>query len=142
MLIKILDSASLGADTPLEVLNDLGEVLVYERSDAEELLDRVKDADVIILNKIKITRAVIDRAENLKLICVFATGYDNVDLDAARRFGIAVCNVPGYSTDSVAQFTVATVLSLIFSASAACSYVISSISHKRQISRFCWPRTH
>ena len=112
MIIKILDSASLGKDTPLEVLNDIGTVTVYESSDANEAKERVTDADVIILNKVKITRDVIDNARRLKLICVFATGYDNIDVEYARERGIAVCNVPGYSTDSVALFTVATVLNL------------------------------
>ena len=64
------------------------------------------------MNKIKMTDEVISSAKNLKLICVFATGYDNVDLISAKNHGVAVCNVPGYSTDSVVAFTVATVLSL------------------------------
>lgn len=112
MLIKVLDSASLGSDTPLDVLNDLGNVMVYECSTPTEATERVSDADVIILNKVKITREVIDHAKKLKLICVFATGYDNIDVSYAREKGIAVCNVPGYSTDSVALFTIATVLNL------------------------------
>ena len=79
----------------------------------EEGIKRVySDADVIVLNKVKITKDVIDNAKRLKLICVFATGYDNIDVKYAREKGIAVCNVPGYSTDSVALFTVATVLNL------------------------------
>lgn len=112
MIIKILDRASLGEDTPLEILNDIGEVTVYDSWDASEGAARVADADVLILNKVKITKEVIDSAKNLKLICVFATGYDNIDVGYAREKGIAVCNVPGYSTDSVALFTVATVLNL------------------------------
>ena len=112
MLIKILDSASLGADTPLEILNEIATVTVYEQSNADEAKARVADADVIILNKVKITKEVIDAAASLKLICVFATGYDNIDVEYARKKGIAVCNVPGYSTDSVALFTIATVLNL------------------------------
>ena len=112
MNIKILDRASLGADTPLEILNDIGNVTVYDSSNATETAERVVDADVIILNKVKITKDIIDSAKQLKLICVFATGYDNIDIAYAREKGIAVCNVPGYSTDSVALFTVATVLNL------------------------------
>lgn len=112
MIIKVLDRASLGADTPLEILNNIGTVTVYESSSSDETKDRVSDADVIILNKVKITREIIDSAKRLKLICVFATGYDNIDVAYAREKGVAVCNVPGYSTDSVALFTVATALNL------------------------------
>ena len=78
-----------------------------------EVIERVKDADVLIINKIKITREVIFAAEQLKLICVFATGFDNIDVSAARERGIGVCNVPGYSSDSVALITAATVLGLV-----------------------------
>lgn len=112
MKIVVLDKSSIGEDTPLDALYDLGEVFVYESSSTSEVLERSKDADVIILNKIKITREIISSSKNLKLICIFATGYDNIDIVAAREYGVAVCNVPGYSTDSVALFTIATVLSL------------------------------
>ena len=113
MKIVILDKLSLGSDTPLECLYPLGEVVVYDKTEQSEIAQRCSGADVAIINKVKMTSATLSECKDLKLICIFATGYDNVDLDAARRFGIAVCNVPGYSTDSVAQFTVATVLSLI-----------------------------
>ncbi len=112
MKIVILDRASLGEDTPLDVLYELGEVSVYDSSNNSEVIERAKSADVIIINKIKITREVIGACEKLKLICVFATGYDNIDVVAAKEHGVAVCNVPGYSTDSVALFTLATALSL------------------------------
>lgn len=113
MKITILDRIAMGADTPFEVLNDFGEVVFFETTAPSQVLDHISDSDVIILNKVKITADVIEKAQKLKLICVFATGYDNVDLEAARKKGVAVCNVPGYSTDSVVLFTVATVLSLV-----------------------------
>lgn len=113
MLIKVLDRAAMGLDTPLEPLYKLGEVVTYDFTNKAELAERISDADVIIINKIKITREVMLSAKKLRLICLFATGYDNVDVRAASELGIAVCNVPGYSTDSVAQITVATVLSLV-----------------------------
>ncbi|MBR5271376.1 MAG: hydroxyacid dehydrogenase, partial [Clostridia bacterium] len=69
-------------------------------------------ADVVVLNKIKITRELIDNAKKLKLVCVTATGYDNIDINECRKNNIAVCNVVGYSTNSVAQVTLAIVLSL------------------------------
>ena len=125
MKIKVLDKASLGEDTPLEALYDIGEVEVFDKTSADEIIDRLADADVIVLNKIKITREVIKSSQNLKLICVFATGYDNIDIVAAKEYGVAVCNVPGYSTDSVALFTMATVLSLSANLTAYNKYVRS-----------------
>ena len=112
MKIVILDRASLGEDTPLQVLNKFGEVVVYDLSSPDEAAERAADADVVIINKIKITESLMDSCRNLKLICVFATGYDNIDIKAAKERGIAVCNVPGYSTDSVTLFTVSTALAL------------------------------
>ncbi len=113
MRISILDRASLGADTPLERLSELGELTVYDSSSESEVLHRVRDADVIIINKIRITAEVLCAAKNLKLICVFATGYDNIDISAARAHGVGVCNVPAYSSDSVALFTAAKVTALM-----------------------------
>lgn len=112
MKIKVLDRASLGADTPLDILYELGEVEIYDSTSAEELGNRIGDAEVLVLNKVKITGEAITSAKALKLICVFATGYDNIDVATAKQCGVAVCNVPGYSTDSVALFTVSTVLAL------------------------------
>ena len=112
MKIVILDKQSLGEDTPFDVLNKLGEVVFYDSSTPNEAIERAKDADVIIINKIKVTRELMESSHCLKLICVFATGYDNIDVAAARELGIGVCNVPGYSTDSVVLFTISTVLAL------------------------------
>ena len=112
MKIVILDRAAIGLDTPLSVLNKFGEVICYDSSDPVEAKVRSFDADIIILNKVKITRDILESSPSLKLVCVFATGYDKIDLVAARELGIAVCNVPGYSTDSVALFTLSTVLAL------------------------------
>ena len=112
MKIKILDASTLGPDTLFDKLSELGDVIVYDQTPNTTLKERISDADVIIINKVKITEDVISSAKCLKLICVFATGYDNVDVRAARQYGVGVCNVPGYSTDSVTLFTVATVLSL------------------------------
>lgn len=112
MLVKVLDRIALGLDTPLDALNKFGEVEIYDSSNEEELIARVANAEVILINKLKITRAVMDAAPSLKLICVFATGFDNIDIKYARERGIAVCNVPGYSTDSVVLFTISNVLAL------------------------------
>ena len=117
MKITILDKKSLGDDTPFDSLYPLGEVDFYDATAPSEISERIKDSDVVIINKVKMTDAVISGAEKLKLICVFATGYDNIDLESARRNGVAVCNVPGYSTESVTLYTIATV-------SALCSRLI------------------
>ncbi len=113
MKITVLDRATLGSDTPISVLNEMGEVTVYDKTSPEELINRCADSEVLVLNKIKITREIMESSKKLRLICVFATGYDNIDIGAARELGIAVTNVPGYSSDSVALFTVSTALALI-----------------------------
>ena len=125
MKIVILDRDSLGVDTPLEGLNNFGDVTVYDKSSPDEVKDRVSDAEVIIINKVQITKEVIDKAKKAKLICVFATGFDNIDVTYAKERGIAVCNVPAYSTDSVALFTVANVLALFTNLREYNRYVVS-----------------
>ena len=112
MKIVLLDRASIGEDTPLDTLYGIGDVTVYEHSTPAEAIERASDAEILIINKVKITRELMLNAKSLKLICIFATGYDNIDVVSARELGIAVCNVPGYSTESVALFTIATALSL------------------------------
>lgn len=113
MKITILDKIAMGEDTPFQILDTFGEVIEYSNTQPDETLLHIGDSEVIIVNKVKIDYNHMNSAKNLKLICVFATGYDNIDINAAKKLGIAVCNVSGYSTDSVALFTAATVLSLI-----------------------------
>ena len=125
MLIKVLDRATMGEDLNFDILSPLGELEIYDHSVGEELLSRISDAEVVVINKVKITEAVLQRAKKLKLICVFATGYDNIDICAAKARGVAVANVPAYSTDSVATFTLATVLSLITHLSTYRTFVAS-----------------
>ena len=112
MKITVLDRNSMGTDLPMDILNQLGEVSVYDATAADEVSERIADSDVIVLNKVKITESIIESAKNLKLICVFATGFDNIDIVASKKHGVAVCNVPGYSTDSVVLFTIANALAL------------------------------
>ncbi|MBU1642431.1 D-2-hydroxyacid dehydrogenase [bacterium] len=104
MRIVILDSATFG-DTDLGGFSDLGEVEVYQTTSADETADRVKEADVVVTNKVVIDAAVMDAAGRLKLICVAATGTNNVDLAYAAQKEITIKNVAGYSTDSVVQHT-------------------------------------
>ncbi|MBQ4557257.1 MAG: hydroxyacid dehydrogenase [Clostridia bacterium] len=113
MKIKILDAATLGDGLDFSVLERFGEVIRYDGTAAYEVAERISDADIIIINKIKINDDTLRLASKLKLVCVFATGYDNIDLDACRKKNIAVCNVKGYSTHSVAQLTVLMALMLI-----------------------------
>jgi len=113
MNIVILDSGTLGADIDLEPIHLLGKVTEYKQTLPEEIASRLTDADVAVLNKCKLNAENLAGAKNLKLICVAATGYDNIDVDYCRKKGIALCNVPGYSTDSVAQLSVSMALSLV-----------------------------
>lgn len=112
MKIVILDRLSLGIDTPIDRFYSFSDVVSYDKTEQHLVIERIADADVVIINKIKMTKEILAKAKGLKLICLFATGYDNVDVEAAREYGIAVCNVPGYSTDSVALLTVSSTLAL------------------------------
>lgn len=113
MKISILDKLSLGEDTPIERFEEFGEVESFDSTNQSEIKGRIQNTDIIITNKVKITDEVMSYAKNLKLICVFATGFDNIDIQSAKKRNIAVCNVPGYSTDSVTLFTVSTALALL-----------------------------
>lgn len=112
MKIVLLDSATLGDDLDISVLEKYGEVSAYNKTSAEEVAERLSDADVVIVNKVKLNESTLGENSTLKLICIAATGFDNVDLDYMKKKGIGVCNVVGYSTDSVAQLTLSMVLSL------------------------------
>jgi glycerate dehydrogenase len=111
--IVILDGRALASnDLSWTALEALGQVEIHEQSTAEEVAARARGAAVLITNKAPITAAVIGSAPDLRFIAVTATGFDCVDLAAARRRGIPVANVPEYGTDSVAQFTFALLLTL------------------------------
>ncbi len=112
MKIAILDAKTLGDDLSLKPLEEIGECFIYASTCPDEVEDRLSDCDVAVLNKIKLNESNLANAKNLKLICVAATGYDNIDVVYCKEHGIAVCNVEGYSSHSVAQITVAMVLSL------------------------------
>ena len=113
MQITFLDAQTLGDDLSFDELSALGEVTVYPKTAPNEITAHAKGADVLVLNKVKINAETLGENDTVRLICITATGFDNVDLDFCRRRGIAVCNVVGYSTQSVAQVTVAMALSLI-----------------------------
>lgn len=112
--IVVLDAATLGDDLDLTPLNALGEVTVWPYTPAAMVKERISGADVVILNKIKMHAEVFPEGDACpRLLCVSATGYDNIHLPDCRARGIGVANVRGYSSESVAQVTVAMVLSLM-----------------------------
>ncbi len=113
MKIVFLDAKTVGEDIDLSIFKDFGEFIAYPTTKREETIDRVKDADIVITNKVIIDKEVIDNAPNLKLICVAATGYNNIDVEYAKKKGIAITNVAGYSTESVVQHTFALLLYLL-----------------------------
>ena len=112
--IVILDGyVANSGDLSWDALKDLGELTVYDRTAPDEVVARAKDAEAIYTNKVLITDELMDELPGLKFIGVLATGYNNVDIEAAKRRGITVCNVPAYSTDSVAQLVFAHLLHII-----------------------------
>lgn len=113
MKIVFLDAKTIGDDIDLSAYDTLGEVVKYSFSQPEEVPERAADADVLIVNKIRIDEAAVGRAEHLKLVCVTATGTNNLDKDYLERRGIAWRNVADYSTQSVAQHTFAMLLFLL-----------------------------
>ena len=123
MRITVLDAATLGADLDLSPLEKLGELVVYQTTEAAEAAARLADTDVAVINKIRVNEENLKGNTRLKMIGECATGFDNIDLGACRAHGIAVANVRGYSTDSVAQLTLAMALSLATNLSAFSRYV-------------------
>lgn len=112
MKIAVLDKSTLGKDIDLSPIKALGETDEYETTSVEQTHERIKTADVVIINKIKLNESNLKNT-TVKLICVAATGYDNIDIEYCKQNNIAVYNVPGYSTNSVAQVSVAMALSLV-----------------------------
>lgn len=113
MKIVILERNSVGTDVEVSCLEELGEVTVYRNTLEPDVAERVKDADIIIANKAPLNEKTLRDAPNVKLICEFATGYDNVDLAYCRDRGIKVANVVDYCTDAVAQHTFALLFYLL-----------------------------
>ncbi len=113
MKITILDTSTLGEDLSLDLFDKLGEVEKYDKTTQKEVSERIENSDVVIINKVKLNESNLSSAKKLKLICVAATGYDNVDTVYCKNNNIAVCNVVGYSSDSVAQVTVSLALNLV-----------------------------
>lgn len=142
MKITIVDKCTVTkGDVDLTVLEKLGEVEYYDLLTKEQLIEALQGSDAVVCNKAIIDKEVIDKT-NLKFIGLFATGYNNIDIDYAKEKSIVVCNVPGYSTDSVVQLT----FSLILELAASTSDYIASVKagdwlRSKQFSYFHSPIT-
>lgn len=113
MKIVELDSyAANPGDLSWEAIRELGELTIYERTAPEQVIERAQDADAILINKIEVTDEVMARLPKLRYIGILATGYNLVDVVAARRRGVTVTNIPAYSTESVAQMVFAHLLNV------------------------------
>lgn len=113
MKIVVLDGYTLNpGDLSWEKLYEMGDVKIYDRTPSEKIMEHASDADILFTNKTLLPEAVLKNLPSLKYIGILATGYNVVDLEAARRSGIVVTNVPAYSTSSVAQMTFALILEL------------------------------
>lgn len=117
MKVVILDGATMGADIDFSPISDRFDTVVYPRTAPEERAGRLADADAVVVNKVVIDREALERAPKVRLVCVFAVGYNNIDVDYCKSRGIRVRNVPAYCVDSVAQHTFAILFQLIESLS-------------------------
>lgn len=109
--IVVLDGKTLGNVDYIK-LNEFGQVIYYDLTLKEEVAERIKDANIVVTNKVVLNRESLKNADELELICEAATGYNNIDIEYARERKIAVTNVTGYSTTTVAQHTFAMLLHL------------------------------
>ena len=111
MKIVVLDGYALNpGDLSWDAIKAFGEITVYDRTPKDQIVSRIVDAEIVLVNKTPISEETLAVCPSVKLICVLATGYNIVDCDAAKKRGIPVCNVPAYGTDAVAQFTFALLL--------------------------------
>ena len=113
MKISILERDSLGIDVDMSEIDKLGEVTVYAATTADNAVEHIGDADIIIANKLPLNEQTLKKAKNLKFVAQTATGTNNVDFAYTNAHGIGVANVPSYSTDSVAQHTFSLLLYLV-----------------------------
>lgn len=112
--IVVTDARTVvGGGVTLDFLQKYGQVQVYDLTPPELVAERIREAEAVFINKVALTAPLLAAAPRLRYVGIFATGYNNVDIAAARARGIAVCNVPGYSTEAVAQHTFALLLELM-----------------------------
>ena len=118
MKIVVLERNSVGLDVSIDGIEALGEVTVYPNTTRDDIDGRLTDAEIIVANKAPLNEETLKDASKVRLICEFATGYDNIDLAYCKSRGIKVANVVNYSTDAVAQHTF-----------ALCFYVLEKLRH-------------
>ncbi|MBR0236345.1 MAG: D-2-hydroxyacid dehydrogenase [Clostridia bacterium] len=143
MKIAVLDRCTVtNGDVSLDEIKTLGDVKFYDVVPPCDIPAAIGDADAVICNKAKITDEIMEKCKNLRYIGLFATGYNNIDTAAASRRGIAVCNVPGYSTDSVAQQVFAMILHFATSADMySASVARGDWTKSKTFSYFAYPLT-
>lgn len=142
MRAVILDAKTLGDDIRLDTIESAASLTAYPLTATEEIADRIADAEIVIVNKIRLNESNLREADKLRLICVAATGYDNIDTEYCRGRGIAVCNVKGYSTHSVAQLTIALVLSLMMHLPDFTDFVRSGAYSASGVANRLYPAFH
>ncbi len=113
MKLVVLDAQTLGDDLDLSPLKEFGELEIYQTTTPNQRTQRIQGANIVITNKVILDREILNKAKDLKLICITATGVNNVDLEVAKELNIEVKNVAGYSTDSVTQHTFAMLFYLL-----------------------------
>lgn len=118
MKIVILERNSVGTDVSVDGIGKYGEVTSYPNTTADDVAEKIQDAEIIVANKAPLNAETLKNASKVKLICEFATGFDNVDINYCKERGIKVANVVNYSTDMVAQHTF-----------ALCLYVLGKLHH-------------
>lgn len=112
-MLVVLDAATIGENSIFDSFKSFGELRVFATTSSEERLSHIGNASIVITNKVIIDKQIMDTCPNLRLVCIMATGMNNVDLSYAKEKGIVVKNVAGYSTESVVQHTFAILLSLL-----------------------------
>jgi len=113
MKIVLLDADSIGRDIDLSAYSEVGEVTIYGSTSEDQIEERIQDAEVIVINKQEINERTVGNARNLRLVCITATGINNLDTDYLDSRGIAWRNVANYSTEDVAQHTFALMFYLL-----------------------------
>ena len=131
--IVFLDSMTVGAIPELNMLRSMGELVLYPYTNDHEVKERIVDADIIMTNKVKITKEHILNAKNLKMIQIIATGMDNVDVAFAKKRNIIVENVCAYATETVAQHTFAVLLHLLHNVGYYDDFVKNGSYSKHQV---------
>ncbi|MBQ9415379.1 MAG: hydroxyacid dehydrogenase [Clostridia bacterium] len=140
--IVILDAETLGRNLSLDPILSCGEVKVFSSTAPEDRLSACRDAQIVLLNKVRLDRELLQACPNLKLICCFSTGYDQVDLECCRELGIGVCNVKGYSTESVAGLTVALASALVYHLHEYTDYVAAGSYSSGGVANHLEPAFH